>query len=46
VQNVQTIKNVMMAVSDIPFASHVMETSKVPLHLGAKNLVNENIQQF
>ena len=32
-----------MAVSDIPFASHMMETSNVPLHLGIKDLVNKNV---
>jgi hypothetical protein len=36
-------KNAVMAVSDIPFTSHMMETSRVPLHLGVKNLVNKNI---
>jgi len=36
----------MMAVSDIPFASHMMETSNVPLHLGIKDLVNKNVWQF
>ena len=36
----------MMAVSDIPFTSHMMETSKAPLHLGITNLVNKNVWQF
>lgn len=35
-----------MDASDIPYASHMMKTSKVPLHLGIQNLANRSVWKF